>query len=61
MINETPLKNMSLQECVAVDLERVKREICDNYCKYPLIWDEEKEGRELYTSDICANCPLCRL
>lgn len=32
--------------------------VCMNYCKYPDIWDEEKEGVELCDSDICQNCPL---
>lgn len=32
--------------------------MCENYCKYPLIWDEEKEGVELSESDICFNCSL---
>lgn len=35
--------------------------ICMNYCKYPVIWDEEKEGVELSESDICRNCPLDEL
>lgn len=35
--------------------------MCSNYCKYPDIWNEEKEGCELCDSDICANCPLSKL
>lgn len=54
-------EKMDLQTYIAVELERVKSEMCDNYCKYTETWDEEKEGRELYTSEICDNCPLCRL
>ena len=39
----------------------IAEEICNDYCKYPDTWDEEKEGCELSESDICNNCPLMRL
>ena len=42
-------------------LEEVTQEICENYCKYPDTWDEDKEGVELIDSDICKNCPLNKL
>lgn len=42
-------------------LEEVKKKICDNYCKYPAIWDAEKEGCELWESRICGECPLNNL
>ena len=42
-------------------LEDIASEICDNYCKYPGTWDEEKEGCELCMSEVCKNCPLNRL
>lgn len=42
-------------------IEEVCDEFCSNYCKYPEIWDEEKEGCELPESDVCANCPIGRL
>ena len=42
-------------------IEEVIEEVCDKYCKYPDIWDEEKEGVELSDSDICKNCPLNKL
>ena len=42
-------------------IDEVKAAICENYCRYPREWDEEKEGQELYESDICENCPLNRL
>lgn len=41
-------------------LYEVTEEICNHYCKYPDIWDEETQG-ELCESDICSNCPLNRL
>lgn len=43
------------------ELERIKDLFCRNYCKYPDIWDEEKEGCELAESDVCANCELNKL
>ena len=32
--------------------------ICDHYCKYPEIYDEEVEGVPLAESNICKECPL---
>lgn len=51
----------NLRETIDRTIEQVWREICDNYCRCPREWDEEKEGQELYTSEICANCPLNKL
>lgn len=42
-------------------IQEIADEMCDKYCKYPDIWDEEAEGVELSESDICKNCPLNRL
>ena len=42
-------------------LQQVADEICDKYCKWPVLWDAEKEGCDLSESDICMNCPLTRL
>lgn len=42
-------------------IEAVKVKICDDYCKYPTIWDEETEGCELGDSEICKKCPLNQL
>lgn len=39
-------------------LSRALEDICNNYCKYPDIWDSEKEGCELWESETCAHCPL---
>lgn len=39
-------------------LEGIAEEICQNYCKYPDLWDENVEGIELCESDFCKNCPL---
>lgn len=32
--------------------------MCDNYCKYPAIYNEEAEGVQLTESEYCKNCPL---
>lgn len=42
-------------------IEEVADEICNEYCKWPELWDEEKEGCELGESKICEGCPLNRL
>lgn len=42
-------------------LTKIADEICEHYCKYPDIWDEEAEGKDLSESEICQNCPLKRL
>ncbi len=50
-------EHMSITE----QIESVKEDICNHYCKYPNEWDEKKEGIELCDSDICRDCPLNRL
>ena len=46
-------------------IEEVSADICNNYCKYPDLWEkgeiEHSEDIELSESDICANCPLNKL
>lgn len=42
-------------------LEDIKDDICQNYCKYPDSWDEDVMGCELVDSKYCQNCPLNRL
>ena len=46
---------------LSAQLEQIAEDFCNNYCKYPDIWYEEKEGIELSESDICANCPMSRI
>lgn len=46
---------------ITEQIEEIKEDICNNYCKYPDIWDEQKEGCELIDSEHCQNCPLNRL
>ena len=51
-----------LKELKTMDkLEIVINNMCDNYCKYPYIWDEETEGASLADSGICDRCPLNEL
>lgn len=54
-------KKGSLRDLIDNEIESVAKEICDEYCKWPLLWDEEAEGEALETSHICKNCPLNRL
>lgn len=49
---------MNYEETVSGIIAHVSAEICNNYCKYPNMWDSEKEGCELENSEICKNCPL---
>lgn len=41
--------------------EEIAEDFCNNYCKWPLQWDEEKEGCELPDSEHCKNCPLNKI
>lgn len=40
-------------------IEAMKEDICDNYCKYPVIWHEEHQDEDL--EEVCNNCPLNKL
>ena len=48
-------------ESVTQILEEVVEEMCNHYCKWPDLWDEEAEGMELIDSEHCQNCPLNKL
>jgi len=52
---------MEKQKSIVEILNEVVDDICNNYCKWPEKWDEEKEGKELSDSEICDNCPLNKL
>lgn len=54
-------KKGSLRDLIDNEIESVAKEICDEYCKWPLLWDEEAEGEPLESSRICKNCPFTRL
>ena len=45
---------------ITQQFEDIKEDICNQYCRCPYIWDEEKDG-ELLDSEICKNCPLNKL
>lgn len=49
------------KKTISSQLQEIVEEFCNDYCKHPYTWDEEKEGCELSESDICANCPLNRI
>lgn len=42
-------------------LDEVKNDMCNDYCKWPNAWDEDKEEIALEDSEQCKNCPLNRL
>ena len=45
---------------MTVELERVAEVMCDKYCKWPDIYDEEAEGMTL-ADKICVDCPMNKL
>ena len=40
------------------EVEKLFEAICDNYCKYPDIYNEDREEIPLSESEICTNCPV---
>ena len=48
------------RKTIPQQLEAIAEAICNDYCRYPLTWNEEVDG-ELADSEICANCPLNKL
>ena len=54
-------KKGSLRDLIDNEIESVAKEICDEYCKWPLLLDEESEGEPLESSHVCKNCPFTRL
>ena len=61
IVFEVDLKKLTLTELTQGELTKIAEGFCDNYCKYPMIWDAEKESMELMDSDICANCPMSKI
>lgn len=39
-------------------IENAAGEMCDHYCKWPLLYDEDKEELPLSESAYCRECPL---
>lgn len=52
---------MEKEKTISQQFEDITREMCEKYCKWPDLWDEEKEGVELCDSEHCKNCPLNKL
>lgn len=52
---------MNTEKSITKIIEETVEEMCNKYCKWPEMWDEEMEGCELCESSICRNCPLNRL
>ena len=48
-------------ETVTQIFEEIKDAMCNDFCRYPREWNEEKEGCELCESSVCSACPLNRL
>lgn len=53
---------------LTAQLEDIKSDICDNYCKWPQIYSERQvwfqkyeDSSEALWSEKCANCPLNKL
>lgn len=50
-----------MDKTIIQQIEEIANDLCLNYCYYSKTWDEEKEGVPLADSEVCENCPLCRL
>lgn len=44
-----------------IELLEIAGIVCDEYCKYPHIYDEDNEEQPRAESEICKNCPLNKL
>lgn len=56
MIKDEKVKSITEQLSEVVD------DFCNNYCKYPVLYDaEEHDGVELADSGICDRCPIIKL
>ena len=40
------------------EIEQAASDMCQHYCRYPLIWDEQVMNQELSESELCRNCPM---
>lgn len=55
------MKEKKLTQTITEQFDEIVKDMCEEYCKWPLLWDEEAEGMELCESDVCKNCPLNRI
>lgn len=53
------VKEIVEERAIALDNKDISR-FCDDFCRYPREYDEEKEG-EYMTEKVCSTCPLGRL
>ena len=48
-----------------MDIEKIIEKMCDNYCKYPAIYNsihsDPDEANDRMLRDVCENCPLDHL
>jgi len=56
---------MSKLKDIVSQIEEIKEDICDNYCKFPqeysLKYEDSEIGHDVMIDDVCSECPLCRL
>lgn len=50
---------MMPQMTVPEQVEEIIEKICDEYCKWPLIYSDERDDLKL--DEKCRNCPLAQL
>ena len=43
------------------ELEQAAGDMCQFYCRYPLIRDEQVMNMELSETELCENCPMSML
>ena len=51
-------KTLDYLQTISHDFDSMAEKICEQYCRYPFEWDEDKEQIPFTESDICKNCPL---
>lgn len=61
LVTDTGRIRNFMEIMIIEELEQIANEFCQNYCKWPDLWDEEKEMMELADSEHCRNCPINRL
>ena len=54
-------KKNKLDMTVTEQITSIAETFCKDYCKWPVLYDEEEEGVELCNSVHCQNCPINQL
>lgn len=52
---------MGLIDKLDSEIEKIKEEICDKYCKYSDQYGKTATGADEMVDAVCKDCPLCRL